>query len=225
MTYDCSDHGARALRSDAPAPTGQVLIRDQVRDIAEQHLKSALDVLGRPFLAYGPGGTLLHRNAAIATLLASEPGRDLVTDRARELAAALLARTASAPQGPDWSPAPPVAICPHRRSYTLSSFVAPPGTFAGTPSAVVVVERSAPRERFSDARSVEELGLTRRQAQVAKLLLAHYSAPEIARALTISVHTARRHVEQVYRRTNVSGREQLVRALSAGVPSVAVRNP
>jgi len=173
-------------------------------------------------MIFGTLGAPLHVNASLERLMATEPGRDAIARAARELAERV-ARDARWTAGSvHWLGAPGVTLCPHRRTYALSPFLVPAGVFAPTRAVVILAERAAPQFRSADTDVVGAFGLTARQVQVARLLLAHYSAPDIARALTISPHTARHHVERVYRKASVTGRNELrrkvesLRAMPAG---------
>ncbi|MEZ5156776.1 MAG: AAA family ATPase [Solirubrobacterales bacterium] len=61
--------------------------------------------------------------------------------------------------------------------------------------------------------SISELGLTERQAEVARLLAAGRTNAEIAAELQISSSTVKRHAEDIYRRAGVQGRAALAAAL------------
>lgn len=56
-------------------------------------------------------------------------------------------------------------------------------------------------------------GLTRRQREVAELIVRGLSAKQIAQTLCVSVATARSHIEHVYRRLGVNNRAQAVALL------------
>jgi DNA-binding CsgD family transcriptional regulator len=58
--------------------------------------------------------------------------------------------------------------------------------------------------------ALRDLGLTRRQAEVLRLLSAGLAAEEVAAALYISPHTVRKHVEHIYGRLGVNSRQQAV---------------
>ncbi len=178
-------------------------------DETAQQMLRILDLLGRPFAVFGARCMVVHRNTALVELLATEPGRDEIMRAARDLAATAHERTKNVRRSMDWSAAGEVKLCPHRRTYALGAVVIPAGVFAPVRCVVVLLGRTTPHHRRSDDEAMSVFNLTRRQMQVARLLLAHYSAPEIANALTISTHTARHHVEQVYRKANVSGRHGL----------------
>jgi DNA-binding CsgD family transcriptional regulator len=77
-------------------------------------------------------------------------------------------------------------------------------------------ERADP---LSDAR-LTALGLTEREAEVTRLLVAGRSASDIAGDLTISVHTARNHIANVYEKLGVGNRAAAVATvLRAGAPA------
>jgi DNA-binding CsgD family transcriptional regulator len=60
----------------------------------------------------------------------------------------------------------------------------------------------SPAER--DATPLQRLGLSKREAEVLWLLTKGNSTSEIARALSISTGTAKKHLEHVYRKLGVS---------------------
>jgi len=76
---------------------------------------------------------------------------------------------------------------------------------SGALAVLVVVERPA-RELPSGERLAGRFGLSPREAQVALLLAERRSNTEIASALGISPHTAKRHTERVLGKLGVSTR-------------------
>jgi DNA-binding CsgD family transcriptional regulator len=64
------------------------------------------------------------------------------------------------------------------------------------------------RERAdpTSPRRLAGLGLTEREAEVMRLLVAGHSAAGVAEELTISVHTARRHIANIYSKLEVENR-------------------
>lgn len=58
--------------------------------------------------------------------------------------------------------------------------------------------------------------LTTRQQEVANLLLKGMRNLEIAESLGISLHTVRRHLEQIFRRLGVNNRRDAIRMLKLG---------
>lgn len=78
------------------------------------------------------------------------------------------------------------------------------------PAIVLEERRAAP----PSLESLEELGLTRRQAQVLRLLSTGKRNQQIAHELLISKHTVRKHLEHVYAQLGVTSRaEAIARAL------------
>lgn len=200
---------ATSVRTSGPARNGDDTRADATAEWTQQQLLRVVDALGRPLVVYGARGMVVHRSRSLAQLLGTEPGREALMRTARELAWGILERLDTRAMRAEWRTAAGVTLCPHRRTYALTPYMVPPGVFSSTACAVVVVDRAAPRTRSADVGALSGFGFTRRQEQVARLLLAYYSAPAIAQALTISSHTARHHVEQVYRKANVSGRHEL----------------
>lgn len=206
-------------RASAPDPTLHRVGESDptARASYRYHLLQAIECVGRPLVVYGAYGLVLHRSRALSQLLETEPGREEITRAARELAAPLLARNdarmlpaASRPSaGTDWEVEPGVTLCPHRRTYLLSPVLVPAGVLGPARGVMVTVDRVTSQRASHPCDVLRACGFTRRQMQVAELLLAHYSIPDIALALTISSHTARHHVEQVYRKAGVSGRRDL----------------
>lgn len=61
--------------------------------------------------------------------------------------------------------------------------------------------------------SIEPDALTARQREVADLLLQGMRNQDIAESMGISLHTVRRHLEQIFRRLGVNNRRDAVRML------------
>jgi DNA-binding CsgD family transcriptional regulator len=84
---------------------------------------------------------------------------------------------------------------------------------------VIWVRRCKPR-LLSAADLRERYGLTPREVRVSMLLVAALRSREIAEALGISIHTARRHAEAVLRKLGVSSRNELRDRLRIGSDSL-----
>jgi DNA-binding CsgD family transcriptional regulator len=78
----------------------------------------------------------------------------------------------------------------------------------------VLLERVTP-EPWPDAALRSRFRLTPRETAVARLLAERRPAREIAGALGISVHTARRHTEHVYAKLGLRSRRAVAEALRA----------
>ena len=59
----------------------------------------------------------------------------------------------------------------------------------------------------------ESLGLTPREAEITELILQRQTYREIAEQLTISEHTVKRHVHNIYEKAGVSRRDELIKKL------------
>ena len=69
--------------------------------------------------------------------------------------------------------------------------------------------RLAHDQEVTPVPSLARLGLTRREAQVARLLARRASNPEIAEQLGISPHTVRHHAENVFSKLGVHSRRAI----------------
>lgn len=152
-------------------------------------------------------GRVVYVNPALAALLAEdrEGGRlSLVIGAlARELVAGRDPRHAP----PASSGAPLVrelrtAAAPYRISATSS-----PAADAGCACLLILVERVA-RRTLAATELARRFGLTRREWDVALLLARGFSNADIAAALGVSIHTARRHVEHVLAKLGVHSRAE-----------------
>jgi DNA-binding CsgD family transcriptional regulator len=76
------------------------------------------------------------------------------------------------------------------------------------------------RDSFDPAatKRLRELGLTERQSEVMRLLAEGLSAAELAERLSISTHTARHHITNIYARLGVSSRGAAVAEMLRSVP-------
>jgi DNA-binding CsgD family transcriptional regulator len=68
-------------------------------------------------------------------------------------------------------------------------------------------------------------GLTRRERQVARLVIDGLSTEDIATSLFISAHTVRDHLKTIFGKTGVSRRQDLVAALTGRAPAQAHAAP
>jgi DNA-binding CsgD family transcriptional regulator len=98
--------------------------------------------------------------------------------------------------------------------YHLRAIRLRPGLFGSEGSVLVIADRFAD-DAVDRARIREEFGLTDREAEVAVLLADRRRNAEIARALGISVHTARHHVERVLLKLGGCKRRDVPRVLRA----------
>ena len=153
------------------------------------HLGRLLDECEDAMILLDGGGRELHRTRALCRLLPPAETEAQVLREAKAVARAVVEGAPTPAHGSEQR----TLVLPSGR-YVLS------GTFAGPvvddPDAVLVtIERDSP---FPPTWCLEEaFALTPRQAEVALLVARGHPDAEIASALTISVHTVRRHVSAV----------------------------
>jgi hypothetical protein len=99
--------------------------------------------------------------------------------------------------------------------YRLRAIRLRPG-LSGSEGSVLVMADQLPNDAIDWARIRERFGLTEREAEVAMLLADRRRNAEIARALGISVHTARHHIERVLLKLGGCERRDVQRVLRSG---------
>lgn len=164
------------------------------------HLVGFLDHLGSGVLVMSVGGRVLHETPMLARMLADDPERERVrralVDIARCIGTCAHHRCADVP--PTHGTVAPAAHEERTAAarYRLWGSYVGPGLLAPVGAVLAVLERVLPQP-LSNAQLREHFGLTRRELEVAHLADRGASALEIARALGISPHTARHHLERV----------------------------
>lgn len=81
-----------------------------------------------------------------------------------------------------------------------------------------ISESAAPRSPAHNPETTAWTGLTRRECEVAELLIDNQSNSEICAALFVSGNTARTHIKNIYHKTGAANREQLKELLRKGRP-------
>lgn len=202
-----SDRGLALLELMLPAFKAGVAIawrlaRDR-RALLElfEHSADAVSVVG----THG----VLHQNRRLLALLAADPARERIEQgigHAASSALALLGHAASAHK----SAAERALVTTHdlrtpKARYRIRTSVLATLLGGARPAALVTVEQLTPQD-LPDTALATRYALTSRECQVARLLAGRHTSAEIARALDVSVHTARRHVESVLRKLGVHSR-------------------
>ena len=157
-------------------------------------------------------GTVRHQNPALVRLLVDEPERDRVR-RELTVVAHLALAVGSHHQGS--MSARGVIERELRtavRRYAICGMLVGRGPDARSRGVTVFVERM-PRRGGAPGRRQRDYGLTPREREVAALLASGSSTIEIAGALGISVHTARRHAEHLLGKLGVHSRGAAVAKL------------
>lgn len=167
-------------------------------------LVDVLDGMDRPAIVADLHSRSVSITPALVALLAAEPD-------AAGLRAGLYASLDALEQSHRGEAAVPVrAVRTQTDIYRLHACLY--GAAGDRPLAVIGVERASPHLPSVEALR-ERFGLTRRQAEVARLLAQRKANAEIAAALVVSLHTALRHTEAVFAALGVRDR----RSVSAAV--------
>ena len=178
-----------------------------------------LDAGAEALVVLAPDGRTLHRNAALGALLAAEPERERLEDAmaraGRGLRAVCGARADASSVAATLAGTPPeIAVATARARYAVRARLAPAAVW-GAPGVVLVsVARDAAVPSARDA--ARALGLTPREAEVARLLADRLTNAELAGALGISAHTARHHTQRVMQKLGVDSRRELAMRLRRG---------
>lgn len=179
-------------------------------------LPSTLTLLDVPFLRLDRHGELLELSDAARLLLADkhQDAHDQIRPRVPSIFEEWH-RTPSSPR--TWHAS--VLLGPERLDARLTVIV----SNTGIPEALLVfvpVAPSALGRALADERRYEDIErilsryrVTPREREVAHRLLAGKSTADISTEVGISVHTVRRHTEQLYRKLGVRSRAALIRFL------------
>jgi DNA-binding CsgD family transcriptional regulator len=164
------------------------------------HLVGFLDHLGSGVLVMSVAGRVLHETPTLARMLADEPERERVRRALVDVAQCIGACAHHRCGEVSHARAAGASAAHEERTatarYRLWGSYVGPGLLAPVGAVLAVLERVLPQP-LSNTQLHERFGLTRRELEVAHLADRGASALEIARALGISPHTARHHLERV----------------------------
>lgn len=190
------------------SPVRQIPSRHSTSRGLRPSLAALLDLMGEPVALLAPNGDFLHQNRALEDLLSDSTDRPLLVSRLAEVARESRMDYRQLRQSAAQTPGQRFTLDVHRLEMDLL-----------WPAGTVLIRLIAIHRPALDASQLAiAFGLTRRQAEVAVLLAQGYRNRELALALTISPHTARRHTEQVLARLGVSTRAKA--ACLLGAPQV-----
>ncbi|WP_412061748.1 response regulator transcription factor [Rubrivirga sp. IMCC45206] len=170
--------------------------------------RTALDVLAEPLAVFDLAGREVHRNPALAALLAVDPGADRVCAEMGALAAGLRALGTGRPGDAAGAPVERAVATPSA-AYRLRGALLGAGLFGADGAVMVSVQREGAPPLPSAEVLRERHGLTRREAEVALLLAEGLSNAALAERLFISPHTARHHTERVLDKLGLTSRKAL----------------
>lgn len=167
---------------------------------------------------YNDRGRKTEQNRLLASLLAGDPEVALLEAACEHVARSLLELAAGgAAKSRSACLWPPVSRQVHTSSgtYRIRGGLAGQYLGVGRPLALVTVENLI-RSAQSIRRLRDAFHLTEREGVVARLLAVGHANPQIASILGISVHTVRRHVEQVLAKLGVHTRASVGTTVRSG---------
>ncbi|CAN5859280.1 hypothetical protein BH23GEM7_BH23GEM7_22980 [soil metagenome] len=153
-----------------------------------------------------PRGRMLHANPVFGARLAEEPQRDRVQQAVDQMLEELSSRGHSQGNG---SSSPLVReVHGAKGKYTLrGSYLGAPDAEAGTTVFITLALTAV--EPLSEQALQQRFGLTRRESEVARLIVEGKSNLAIATALGISPHTAHHYTERVLLKLAVRSRGEI----------------
>jgi DNA-binding CsgD family transcriptional regulator len=219
ILYDREEDEAQEERQMAllrlVRPAYEAGIRASVR-IGRRHdrLTASVDLLRQAVALTDGSGRVHHCNRALQARLASEPARAAVEAALAEVGRSVgRQRRARSKLWDPRGPAPmTMRITTDAGEYVLS------GTLTGIQGSrgreLVLVSVDPPGPRLPAPPELQrDHRLSRREAEIAHAIVSGRTTPQIADALGISLHTARRHSERVFAKLGVHSRVELTRRL------------
>ncbi|MEO6525862.1 MAG: helix-turn-helix transcriptional regulator [Gemmatimonadaceae bacterium] len=198
--------GARVLgtlRLLHPAFEAACGLIDQA-ELARRALLTTIDESTDGMTLIVPDGTALHRNPALRRMIALE-------GESGALQEAILAITERRTQGAELTPNPTgeTHVCAAHGRFTVKACVL--ATTFGIPPNTMLVTLTDVSEDLPLVGEIQRtFALTRRQAEVARMLAGRLSDAEIAARLGLSWHTVRSHVDRVFSAMRVRSRQEIV---------------
>jgi DNA-binding CsgD family transcriptional regulator/PAS domain-containing protein len=173
-------------------------------------LGTALDQLSEGVLVCECSGTVIHLNRALSRMLESDPEGARLRRELDQVARTLTAMTdENDPSGPQTIGVPlvrEVTTCNGR--YRVRGSLLHPGFIGSGGALLVALERLTP-ELPSAEQLKERWGFSKKEIEVALLLVQGRTNEEIAKALFISPHTARHHTEHIMLKLEVKSRAEV----------------
>ena len=174
-----------------------------------------LDAVHCPIAILDLKGQLLHANESFLGLAGDDSKASPVVQAARRLSIELAnAREGASRNG--------VAATPWRSPNGQTSLSAVLWATSGIGSTPLCVVAATDHHQSRPAVIEGSWSLTRREAEVATLLARGCANAEVARALDVSAHTARRHTERVLQKLGVHSRAAVAAVINEGTRRVEV---
>jgi DNA-binding CsgD family transcriptional regulator len=175
-------------------------------------LARVMDALSPALVLCTPAGSILHANHSAQKWLDAGGHRAEIEEEIRYVCVGLhlqIVEEEFAGEGAD------AAAVAERRVMLDGSVVRLRAVDLGiprhgrTPASLVLLD---PREFPLDL-ELEQVGLTRAEIRIARLVMRGRTNAEIARTLSVSIHTVRHHVQHIYDKVGVRSRTHLVETL------------
>lgn len=205
LAYPGAGRFARALGPPGAEPGAHALTTALAR---------VMDAVSAELVLCTAAGSVLHANPSARTRLDADEGRKSLGEEIRFLCVALHLQIAETAEGEDAE-----AVCRTERRVTvdgaemhLRALDLGVPRHGRSPAILVLLEVE---DSFSD-RELRQLGLTRAEIRIARLVVQGRTNREIAHTLSISVHTVRHHIQHLHDKLGVRSRTQLAKSLHKG---------
>lgn len=182
------------------------------RSYSSQDLIQLLDSLPEAYLLCDddPQGRILHPNPVFSVRLADEPQRERLQRAIDQMVEDLSSRRRSPSAALENGIGPPLV----REVRTAKGRYVLRGSYlgaqeAGSGSTVLIALELSTVEPLSDQALRQRFGLTPREAEVARLIVAGKSNVAISRTMEISPHTAHHYTERVLLKIGVRTRGEV----------------
>ena len=185
-------------------------------------LAKLLDALGEGLVLCDQIGRIIHSNRAAAKLLTDEMERARLHGEVRAVAQALSDRMNRKSRADAAPPAAADEVVERefetaRARFTLRATYLGAGILLGAGGAILVAVDRPAAAALSRNQLQTRYNLTSREVDVAIELAHGRSNAAIARALSISPHTARHHAEKIFLKLGVHSRAEVGRLVLGGV--------
>lgn len=215
-------------KEDVEVPEGRILVASREGDglspgsgrpgaepglqVLTTALARMMDAVPAELVLCTPAGSILHVNHPAQKRLDAGEARRTIGEEIRYLCVSLHLQIAEEP-GFDEAEAAPNA---ERRVMVDGSELRLRAVDLGIPrqgrSPAILVLLDSQDDPLSDHK-LKQLGLTRAESQVARLVVRGRTNREIALALSVSIHTVRHHVQHILDKVGVRSRTQLMETL------------